>query len=56
MTYQQLLDYINLLSDDQKNSDVTIFDGDQGEFLPAKKLEITSENDILEENHPFITI
>lgn len=52
LTYRELAQLISEMTDDQKDSHITLFNSDQEEFYPAK-LDFTEECDILDENHPY---
>ena len=55
MTYKELQQELNKLSNEQLNMDITIRIED--EYYPMKKFEITSkEPDILDGNHPALAI
>jgi hypothetical protein len=56
MTYRELINQLLQLSDEQLNSDVTLYvgKGQKDEWYPAH-LKFASQ-DILDENHPFFTI
>jgi hypothetical protein len=60
MTWKELAEQIlNELTEEQQNQDVTIFDGNLREFLPAKFTDVsrpTDENgDVLDEGHFYIS-
>ena len=52
MTYRELLEELNRLSEEQANSDVTVCCDD--EFCPVKSLKFTEETDVLDKNHPYL--
>jgi len=57
-TYRQLRDAINLMNDEQMDSNITVQEAqedDLDEFYPAE-LRIIRETDVLDENHPVIYI
>ena len=58
MTWDQLADCINNMSPDQRETDVTIYDGTQCEFHPViEGLKFSKpENDVLDPGHPFVII
>lgn len=56
MTYNDLKNALTRLSPTQLNMDVTIYIEKDDEFFAVKTIEIMSETDILDENHPFLTI
>jgi predicted RecB family nuclease len=59
MTYEKLKAHIENMTEEQLKSDVTIcvFDNDcNSEFFKADVLGFTTEADILDAFHPYITI
>lgn len=54
MTWRELRDKLNTLTDEQLNTDVTIFDGNVGEFAPADGFDIADADDVLDTGHPFL--
>jgi hypothetical protein len=54
MTYKELRDK---MTEEQKNCDVTRFDSNFGEYLTLTTLEFAteSENDVLDDGHPFLS-
>lgn len=55
MTYLQLREFIYNMNDEQLNQDVTVYFFD--EYLPVLSLEIADEeNEVLDENHPFLQV
>ena len=56
MTYNDLKNALTRLSPSQLNMDVTIYIEKDDEFFAAETIEIMSETDILDKNHPFLTI
>ena len=57
MTWKDLSNKINTMTDEQKNTDVTFFDNNDGEFFALGNLLFTNENncDILDHDHPYLT-
>lgn len=56
-SYRSLLKALQGLTEEQLDMDVTVFDGNIGEYLPASELEIVeSESDQLDQNHPYLPI
>ena len=59
MTYRELAEYISNLTDEQKNSDVTVLVSGAGEYYslvedyPAVEADCS---DVLDENHPYLVI
>lgn len=56
MTYKELRDKIDKMTDEQKNCDVTLFDSDIEEFFALDHLKFANENDcdVLDHGHPFL--
>lgn len=54
MTYRNLLESLKDLSPEQLDMDVTVFDGENDEFYPVISFDITTETDVLDDNHPFV--
>lgn len=57
MTYKQLKDQLNMLSEEQLDCDITIYHPEDQKFYPAIiGMRITRETDVLDKNHPFFHI
>ena len=57
MTYRELAAWIDSLTDEQKDSDVTIFIEEDDEYIPAKDTDCTADDQsVLDEDHPIICI
>jgi hypothetical protein len=57
MTYRKLKNIINNFSDKQLNMDVTIYIEENDEYFEAAECKIyASDNDILDEGHPYLVI
>lgn len=56
MTWKQLADKIAQMTEDQKNTDVTIVDPLLSEAFPVKPAVMTEESEGfgLDENHPYL--
>jgi len=55
MTWKELVQLVDNMSEEQKNTDVTFFDN-RNEFFGVQSLEFTGDfDDILDANHPFLT-
>jgi hypothetical protein len=55
MTYKQLLQQLQQLSQEQLNSDVSIYDVDADEYYcEAEFVFTTNQCDVLDANHPVI--
>jgi len=53
-TWKQLADIINQMTDEQKNTDVTVYTPEIDKYYQVTSLGITDETDTLDENHPFL--
>ena len=59
MTYRELAALImEEFNDDQLDMDVSVYDWDQDEFYPLAETPwaITSEDDVLDADHPYLII
>jgi len=58
MTWAQLRDAINNMSEEQKGTDVTLFDPNDDEFYGLCRLEFVNaeEENRLDADHPYLTI
>jgi hypothetical protein len=58
MTYKELKNQLNGLTDEQLNMDVTIYNAEEDEFYGcySPKLEIITSDFTLDEGHPYLTI
>jgi hypothetical protein len=56
ITYQQLADMVSTWTPEQRNSDVTFFDGNEGEFGAITSVEFADpeEDDVLDPGHPYL--
>ena len=59
MTWAELRDKINEMTDEQKNTDLTFFDCNDNEFCAICELKFNSEDDeygnVLDPDHPYLT-
>jgi hypothetical protein len=55
MTYRELLDRLEGLSDDELDSDVTVYDYEMDEYFPSTDLTF-SVDDVLDDGHPILLI
>lgn len=53
MTYRELRDKLNTLSDEQLNQDVTVVDP-YNEFIPIWGVKFAEADDVLDLGHPFL--
>lgn len=56
MKYRELLGFLNELSDEQLDMDVSVYIEDQDEFYPMTKVGITNETNVLDEGHPYLIV
>lgn len=57
MTYKDLLERLQLLNDEQLNMNVTVHLQPDDEFFTSHGLYISHiDNDVLDENHPYISV
>jgi hypothetical protein len=57
MTYRKLRKYLQEMDDLRLDDDVTIYDSDRDEFLPANRVTAVDEDgDVLDEGHTIILI
>ena len=57
-TWNDLKAKIEAMTDEQRNTDVTLFDDNDGEFCRLLFLSFTNKNDdngdVLDDNHPYL--
>jgi len=56
MTYKELLNLLSKLSDEQLMDTVTIYDDFEDEYFGVTEFGISEEDDVLHDNHFFLTI
>lgn len=56
MTYQNLLELLQTLDHEQLKMNVSIYDPTIEEYYTVCGFGITNENDVLDEDHPFIIL
>jgi len=58
MTYKQLKNRIEKMTEQQQNSDAVVHVGCEDEYVPVKGISITDEKtcDVLDDKHPVIMI
>ena len=54
MTFERLKQFVNSLDREQLSMDVTI--RINNEFVPAYGVMIAEEDDVLDANHPYLTV
>lgn len=55
MTYRELRDKLDELTDEQLDCDVTVHDLDD-EYFPISSLETYDTEGVLDDNHPFLEV
>lgn len=56
-TYRDMLTWLNKLSPEQLDSNVTVYDLDQDEYIPVNSLYIsTNTTNVLDGHHPILVI
>ncbi len=53
-TWRELRDKLNTLSQEELDCNVTIFDGNVGEFHPASDISVADADDVLDTGHLFL--
>lgn len=58
MTWKELKEWIEMLSKEQQETDVTIYLEHQDEFYPLNDVSVNNNMDIdvLDEGHPFLNV
>jgi len=56
MTYRELQEQLGRLTDEQLDCDVTVYFTESDEFLPATGCDSMVHDDVLDENHPYLTV
>lgn len=56
MTYKELAAMIGIMNDEQQSCDATVYLSETDEYLPVNKVGVQDEDDVLDKNHPFLTI
>lgn len=57
MTYQGLFDALKVLTEEQLQSDVTIYDMSEDEYYPVNDISFTiGGSDVLDDNHPILIV
>ena len=57
MTYAELKAHIETMDKEQLNQNVTVYLSNIDEMVPVNDIEYACKNDdVLDENHPFLTI
>lgn len=54
MTYQELLDYLQSLSEEQKQMDVTVYSQEFDEYHGVLGVFTNEEDDVLDAQHPYL--
>jgi hypothetical protein len=56
MTYQQLLEQLTMLNEDQLGQTVTVHDPYQDEYIAVVHTATTNEADVLDEDHFYLVL
>lgn len=56
MTYRQLLLLLQQLNPEQLDMNVTAYLVDTDEFMPVQALQVAVENQILDDEHPYLEV
>ena len=57
MNWGELAIHIQLnMTREQRKSDVTVFDGNEGEYYPCPTIRVAEETDVLDKGHPYLEI
>jgi hypothetical protein len=57
MNWGELATHIKLnMTREQRKSDVTVFDANEGEYYPCSAIGVEEETDVLDKGHPYLTI
>lgn len=56
MTYKELLEKLQNLTQEQLNQNVTMYDEKMDEFFALDDTGITDQDDVLDENHFFLIL
>jgi hypothetical protein len=55
-TYAQLAELISKMTNEQKQMNVTVYLQGPDEFVPVQMVNVTTDTDVLDENHPYLVI
>lgn len=60
MTWNELIEKLNKMTPEQRNTDVTVYVSSEDEFYPLastdKPLYTAEDDDVLDKGHPFLII
>lgn len=60
MTYRELAELINNMTEEQKECNVTVFLSEQSEYFPLDRqfplVFAENDNDVLRDGHPYLAI
>lgn len=56
ITYRELLNKLNSFTNEQLDMTATIYISDSNEFYGVNQLKITTDTDVLDENHPYLSV
>jgi hypothetical protein len=55
-TYRDLFNVLKSIPEDRLDDNVTIYDSAEDEYHPASSINITTEDDVLDKGHVYISI
>ena len=56
MTYRQLLDYLQAMSQERLDDNITIRDTDSDEYIPVQAIEVVDVPDVLDKGHVYLVL
>lgn len=56
MTYLQLKIYLESLNESELQQTVTVFSDNNSEYYPLNKIEVSTDNDILDSGHIYLIV
>ena len=56
MTYRELLEQLQNLTEEQLADDIVVYDSSTSEFLPASGVEESQYDDVLPKKHLYLTV
>jgi hypothetical protein len=55
-TYNDIAKFIEGMTEEQRMMTATVYNNDEEEYYPITKLNVTTDCDVLDENHPYFEI
>ena len=56
MTYKQLLAYLQAMSQERLDDNITIRDTDSDEYIPVQAIEVADVPDVLDKGHVYLVL